>query len=105
MALHPKSVKDLALAPVAAEIDLNLQRLRERSPAELIAALELELDRPAAPDHRDRRAAILAFALRGVDLRGWTAAMTDDGSAVRLSGGSVTLDVALGAAALRFIEG
>jgi hypothetical protein len=58
MSLHPKSPKDLALAPVAAAIDAELQRLRERS---------------------------------------------DDGSAIRLSGESVSLQIAVGAAAQRFV--
>jgi hypothetical protein len=30
MTLHPRHHKDLVLAPVAAEIDLNLQRIRDK---------------------------------------------------------------------------
>ena len=47
MTIHPKNQKDLMLAPVAAEIDRNLQRLRGGSPSDVLAELELELDRPA----------------------------------------------------------
>jgi hypothetical protein len=35
MTLHPKARADMALAPVAAEIDLNLQRIRDRAPADI----------------------------------------------------------------------
>ena len=44
MSLHPKSTTDLALAPVAAAIDLNLQRLRDRKPSEIDYELALELN-------------------------------------------------------------
>jgi hypothetical protein len=47
MTIHPKNQKDLMLAPVAVEIDRNLQRLRVDSPHDVRAELELELDRPA----------------------------------------------------------
>jgi hypothetical protein len=102
----PKLPKDLALAPVAVAIDLNLQRLRARSSvSEIEYELQLELDRPPYADTREERAErILALALRDVDLHGWAAAVTADGSAIRLSGGSVTLDLAVGVTAQRFID-
>lgn len=102
----PKTPKDLALAPVAVAIDVNLRRLREQRSAERLEfELQLELNRPPATDSRDERAArVLAVALRDVELHGWSAAITDDGAAVRLSGGSVSLDISLGARAQHFIE-
>jgi hypothetical protein len=105
MGLHPRTAKDLALAPVAAGIDANLQRLRERADDRQIEyELTLELNEPAESDDRDERAArVLALALRDVDLHGWDATVTEDGSAIRLSGGSVSLQLALGAAAQRFV--
>jgi hypothetical protein len=105
MSLHPRTPKDLALAPVAARIDANVQRLRERpEEAQIEYELTLELNEPAETDDRDERAArVLAVALRGVDLHGWDAEVTDDGSAIQLSGGSVSLDIALGAAVQRFV--
>ena len=45
MTIHPKVPKDLALAPVAAAIDLNLVHLRDKSPAEIEFALALALNR------------------------------------------------------------
>ncbi len=54
-----KNQKDLLLAPVAAEIDRNLQRLRGDSPRDVIAELELELDRPAMYADPDERAALV----------------------------------------------
>jgi len=105
MSLHPKSAKDLALAPVAAAVDANLQRLRERpDDAQIEYELTLELNEPAQADDRDERAGrVLALALRSVDLHGWDATVTDDGSAVQLRGGSVSLQVALGATVQRYV--
>jgi hypothetical protein len=105
MSLHPKTPKDLALAPVAAGIDANLQRLRERlDDAQIEYELTLELNEPAERDDRDERAMrVLALALRDVDLHGWDANVTEDGSAIQLSGGSVSLQIALGAAVQQFV--
>jgi hypothetical protein len=105
MTIHPKNQKDLMLAPVAAEIDRNLQRLRDGSPEDVIAELELELDRPAKYVERDERAElVLRQALRNVDLHGWTAAITDDGARVHLYGGSVSLDLGLSTAITSYIQ-
>ena len=105
MNVYPKQQKDLMLAPVAAEIDLNLQRLREGSTQQVVAELELELDRPALCDDRDERAElVLRQALRHVDLHGWSAAITDDGCRLHLDGGSVSIDLGLSAGIIRYIE-
>jgi hypothetical protein len=105
MTIKPKSPKDLALAPTAAEIDANLGRLRDRTANEIERELQLELDRPAFDDSSAERAErVLAIALRDVDLHGWNAELTEDRSAIRLTGGSVTLDVALGEAVRTFID-
>jgi hypothetical protein len=105
MTVHPKKQRDLLLAPVAVEIDLNLQRMRDGTPRDVLAELELELDRPAmSADRAERAELVLRQALRGVDLHGWTAAITDDGTRVHLAGGSVTLDLGLSAAVTSYIE-
>jgi hypothetical protein len=106
MTHSPKNAKDLALAPVAVGIDLNLQRLRSKDTESGVEfELQLELDRPSFDNTRDERAArVLALALRDVDMLGWSASITEDGSAVRLTGGSVTLDIALGAITQQFID-
>jgi len=103
----PKTPKDLALAPVAVAIDMNLRRLRSQTTLDGVEyELQLELDRPPYHDTREERAArVLDVALRDVDMFGWDAEMTPDGSAVRLTGGSVTLDISVGATVQRFIEG
>ncbi|MEZ5076748.1 MAG: hypothetical protein R2725_04835 [Solirubrobacterales bacterium] len=104
--MRPKVPMDLSLAPVAAEIDSNLQRLRAKTDAAAIEAeLELELDRPAKGTSRaERLAQVRELALRNVDLHGWEAAISEDASRVCLAGGSVSLDVGLSAAILRYIE-
>jgi len=105
MTTHPKNKRDLMLAPVAVEIDRNLQRLRDGSPRDVMAELELELDRPAMFLDRDARAElVLRQALRHVDLHGWTAAITDDAARLRLGGGSVSIDLGLSAAITSYIE-
>jgi hypothetical protein len=105
MSLHPRDTKDLALAPVAVHIDMNLRPLRESGPEELEAAFQLLLNRPEIDHSRAaREERILEAALRGIDMHGWNAAVTADGSAVRLDGGSVSLDIALGATLLHHLE-
>jgi hypothetical protein len=104
MTVHPKNQKDLMLAPVAVEIDRNLQRLRVEAPFDVLAELELELDRPAMCADRDERAAlVLRQALRDVDLHGWTATVSDDASRIRLGGGSVSIDLGLSPAITSYI--
>jgi hypothetical protein len=105
MTIHPKEPKDLALAPVAAEIDLNLQRLRDRSVDEIDYELTLELNQPPDGNDVDERAArVLAVALREVDLHHWTATVTDDHARLRLAGGSVSLDLGLSASLVAYIN-
>ena len=106
MPIAPKVPRDLALAPVAAEIDLNLQRFRDLSPDKLKFELDLELDRPEVRHTRDERAGrVLGVALRNVEMHRWDAAITDDGARLRLSGGSVSLDLGLSATLMHYIEG
>lgn len=105
MTLHPRTTKDLLLAPVAAEIDLNLQSLRDKSPGEIgdTLGLVLNVDRAGA-DRSQRVARILEVALRWVELHAWHAEITDDAARLRLSGGSVTIDLGLSATILHYIE-
>jgi hypothetical protein len=105
MALRPKTPNDLSLAPVAAQLDMNLARLRDCSPDEIDFQLALELDRPAHLGTVEERAdRILAVAVRNVELHGWTPQITDDHCRMRLSGGSVSLDLGLSAEIMRYIE-
>jgi hypothetical protein len=105
MVIHPRQTKDLVLAPVAAAIDLNLQRLRERTPSDVEAELELELDCRAMSSDRDERAKlVLRQAVRGVDMHGWTGVITEDGCGLHLDGGSVSIDLALSAGITTYIE-
>lgn len=57
----PRSVTDIALAPVAVDIDRNLQRLRDLDRKAIAAELDLELDRPESDsaDRAEREARIL----------------------------------------------
>ncbi len=105
MTIAPREPKDLALAPVAAAIDINLRRLRDKSPAEIAYELTLELNQPAMRDDPDERAErVLRLALRDVDMYHWAAVITDDHSSVHLSGGSVSIDLGLGASVLSYID-
>ena len=105
MSLRPKSPTDLALAPVAVAIDLNLQRLRDRQPSEIDYELALELNLNTYGSTRaDRAHWVQQSAIRFVDLHDWHAEITNDGGRLRLDGGSVTLDVGLSAALLHYIE-
>ncbi len=46
---------------------------------------------------------MLRQALRDVELHGWTAELTDDRASVRLGGGSVSIDLGLGATVTKYI--
>jgi hypothetical protein len=103
--LRPRTPKDLLLAPVAAEIDLNLQVLRDKSPAEIAEALAIALNANTGSSDRAQRGGwILQEALRAVELHDWRAEITDDAARLRLSGGSVTIDLGLSATILDYIE-
>lgn len=104
MPLHPRTPRDLMLAPVAAQIDMNLQRVRDRSHDEIDYELQLELDRPPADaSPAERSARVLALALRNVELYDWRAEITDDATRLRLSGGSVSLDLGLSRSLMGYI--
>jgi hypothetical protein len=105
MTLHPKAPMDLALAPVAAGIDLNLQGLRDLTRHDLDLELQLRLDRPPIPnDRKERTTQVLRAALRNVDMHGWEGSITDDACRLHLIGGSVTLDLGLSASIISYIE-
>jgi hypothetical protein len=94
------------LAPVAAEIDLNLQRFRDLSIDDLRYQLDLALDRPELRGTREERAQrVLDAALRNVETHHWHGEITGDGARLHLTGGSVSLDLGLSATILRYIEG
>lgn len=104
MTLHPRAPKDLLLAPVAAEIDLNLQRLRDKTPGEIEDSLVMSFNLGDTDVGRAQREAwILDHALRSVELHHWQAEITADAARLRLSGGSVSLDLGLSATILDYI--
>jgi hypothetical protein len=106
MTLRPKTPIDLSLAPVAANLDMNLASMRDASPSKIDFHIALELDSPERSGSvKERMERVLAVAVRNVELHGWTPTITDDHSRIRLSGGSVSLDLGLSANIMRFIEG
>jgi hypothetical protein len=57
------------------------------------------------PNTRDKRAGhVLEAALRDVGLHGWQGSITDDACRLHLTGGSVKLDLGLGASIMQYIE-
>jgi len=105
MTLKPKRPTDLTLAPVAAEIDLNLQEIRDVPNQKVEEAVALVLNTARAATRDARAHQILEVAIRNVDLHGWAVAVSDDSTRVLLRGGSVSLDVGLSAAIRDYIEG
>jgi hypothetical protein len=105
MPVLPKTPIDLGLAPVAVGLDTNLGIFRDSSAAEIAFHLELELDRPErSATAQERSERVAAVAMRNVELHGWSAAVTEDHCRLRLTGGSVTLDLGLSANIMRYIE-
>ena len=100
----PKTPTDLGLAPVAVGIDTNLQRLRDADPEHLLEEVVLTLNTEPG-EHRDARMKqILEIATRGVDMHGWTAAISGDATRLQLRGGSVPLDLGLSERIRGYIE-
>ena len=104
MTIRPKRPTDLTLAPVAAEIDLNLQELRDASLDTIAESVALTLNSSPAPTRAGRAGQILEVAVRGVELHGWRATISADATRLELRGGSVTLDVGLSARIREFVE-
>ena len=104
MTIHPRTPKDLLLAPVAAEVDLNLRFLRDEAPAEIDARLAVAFNIDTTGSTREQRTAwVLEDAVRGVELHEWTPEITDDAARLRLSGGSVSVDLGLSASLTNYI--
>lgn len=104
--LLPKNPVDLALAPVAIHIDRNLSRIRDMSPAAIDADLQRQLDSsPQREDANERCERVRELALRGIELHGWEAAVSYDWTRLRLSGGSVSIELGLSAAIRDYIAG
>jgi hypothetical protein len=107
MTLHPKTPRDLMLAPLAAGIDINLQELRDLPPSNIEGELGLRLNLDpgvTGSDPATRADWVLRFALWNVDMHDWQAEITPDHARLRLTGGSVSLDVGLSAALHEYIE-
>lgn len=105
MAIHPKTPNDLLLAPVAVGIDLNLQRLRDRTPPEIDDEIALTLNvHTVGSDRPSREKWLVETATRFVDLHHWRPSIAEDACRLRLDGGSVTLDLGLSANLARYIE-
>jgi hypothetical protein len=107
MTLHPQTAMDLVLAPVAAEIDENLQRIRDKPNEEIAAelALALDVDVDVSATERDDRAELVRkLGEHSVQLHGWQTKITEDFARLHVSGGSVSLDLGLGTKVTQFIE-
>ena len=106
MTLRPRNTIDLALAPVAAHLDMNLARLRDVPVEEIDFQIALELDRPErSGTAQERSERLLAVAVRNVELHGWTPSISDDHCRLHLQGGSVHIDLGLSATIMHYIEG
>jgi hypothetical protein len=106
MPLLPKEAADLALAPVAVQIDQNLARIRDMSVEQIGADLALQLnDVPARDDADERADRVREVALRFVEMHGWEAEVTHDYARLRLTGGSVSIELGLSATVRDYILG
>jgi hypothetical protein len=106
MALLPKDPADFALAPVAVHIDQNLARIRDMTKTQIGDDLVLQLnDLPDGDDPDERAERVRAVALRLVDMHGWEAEITHDYARLRLTGGSVPVELGLSATIHDYIVG
>jgi len=102
----PKQPSDLALAPVAARVDRNLARLRDLSVDQIDADISFQLNYvPRRADAAERAECVRDVAIRLVPMHGWRAEITADHGRLRLTGGSVPIELALSTAIHDFIVG
>lgn len=101
---HPHSAADLALAPVLISIERNLARLRESDNLEFSLALELNDDASRYPTAGTRAGRVQAYALRDVDLHGWTVSPTSDRQGLAVSHGDYTVSIMLGKQVANYVE-
>jgi hypothetical protein len=91
---------------VAAQIDRNLARLRDLSVEQIDADVALQLNYvPRSKDAAERAACVRDVAIRLVPMHGWHAEVTADYARLRLTGGSVPIELALSAAIHDYIVG
>ena len=102
--MRPKNTVDLALAPVAAEIDLNLQHLRDEPHDAIVYRVELGLNSEPGATRDERAEQVRELAVSGVELHGWTVTVSDDASRLHLQGGSVSLDLGLSPGLQEYID-
>lgn len=103
-ATHPHSVADLALAPVAINIERNISELRSSDDPELALALELNDDSAWYHDPGQRAARIARAATRGVDLHGWRARPAPDLHGLLLEHGGYRVTLTFGKRLDGYIE-
>jgi len=101
---RPRSVTDLALAPVLIGIERNLAAVRDAADLEYALALELGdsaswYRTPQERAHRVQRAAVT-----GIDPHGWTVAPTPDRYGLAVSHGEYTVSVMLGKRLTDYVE-
>ncbi|HUB75500.1 MAG TPA: hypothetical protein VL977_00520, partial [Solirubrobacteraceae bacterium] len=76
------------------------------SAAQIDADLALQLnDQPIRNDADERADRVRSAALRFVDMHGWEASVTHDYDRLRLTGGSVSIELGLGTALHDYIVG
>jgi hypothetical protein len=105
MPLLPKEPTDLALAPVAVQIDRNLAPIRDISPEEIRYSVALQLNAVTPETDTGRAEQIHDIAVRDVEMHNWHADVSADHARLKLAGGSVSLELGLSDSIRRYIEG
>lgn len=101
---RPRSVADLALAPVIIGLEDNLTKLRSSDDLESELAADLNDDADSYPGEADRLRRILADATRNVNLHGWTVSPTPDMQGLAVSHGQHTISIMFGKQLANYIE-
>lgn len=103
-ATRPHSVADLALAPVAINIERNIAELRSSDDLEFALALELNDDSSWYHDRVQRAWRIARAVTRGVELHGWQACPAPDMQGLLLEHGEYQVTLMFGKKLDRYIE-
>jgi hypothetical protein len=94
--MHPRTVADLALAPVLIGIERNLARLRGSRDLQFDLAVVLNDDDSLYYLPSERALRVQRYALRDVDLHGWLVNPTADLHGLAVSHGEFTVSVMFG---------
>jgi len=101
---HPHSLADLVLAPVLIELERSLDSLRDSKDLEFSFALVLNDTAGAYRNPAERAGRIREYAVRDVELHGWTVQPTPDHHGLAVEHGDYKVSLMFGKPLVDYVE-